>query len=66
MAGTSPDLAALVDTLTPEEQAIVAEFVRFVRGERASRGGPENRSAFLAAVEEFMTAHPELLRRLAQ
>jgi hypothetical protein len=55
-------LIELVADLTPEEQATVGEFTRFLRGQKPVREG----TPFLAAVEDFITTHPELLRRLAQ
>jgi len=54
-------LTAIVDSLSPEEQAAVREFIEFLR-QRA----PRQDSAFRSAVDEFMDRHPELLRRLAQ
>jgi len=54
-------LTAIVDSLSPEEQAAVREFIEFLR-QRA----PEQGSEFRSAVDEFMDRHPELLRRLAQ
>jgi hypothetical protein len=54
-------LTAIVDSLSPEEQAAVREFIEFLR-QRA----PQQDSAFRSAVDEFMDRHPELLRRLAQ
>jgi len=55
------NLADVIRSLTPEEQASVVEFVEFLR----RRSSPEP-SPFLAAVDEFVDEHPELLRRLAQ
>jgi hypothetical protein len=54
-------LAEIVDTLTPEQQAAVREFIDFLKTGTALR---ENR--FSAAVSEFLDEHPDLLRRLAQ
>ena len=54
-------LAEVVNALTPEEQAAVREFIDFLK----RRTNPPD-SPFLAAVNEFMDEHPELLRRLAQ
>ena len=51
----------LVDSLSPEEQAAVREFIEFLR-QRA----PRQDSAFRSSVDEFMDRHPELLRHLAQ
>ena len=54
-------LTAIVDSLSPEEQVAVREFIEFLR-QRA----PQQDNAFRSAVDEFMDRHPELLRRLAQ
>lgn len=55
------NLAHLISTLTPEEQEIVKQFVDFLKRRETARLTP-----FLAAVDEFIDQHPELLRRLAQ
>jgi hypothetical protein len=57
----SESLTEIVSALTPEEQAAVREFVEFLK-----RKSPPPESPFLAAVDEFISEHPELLRRLAQ
>ncbi|HTR39035.1 MAG TPA: hypothetical protein VMH80_24190 [Bryobacteraceae bacterium] len=54
-------LADVISSLTPEEQESVKQFVEFLR-----RKGSSPSSPFLAAVDEFIDQHPELLRRLAQ
>jgi len=54
------NLAEAISLLTPEEQESVKQFVEFLKG-RSSSSSP-----FLAAVDEFIDQHPELLRRLAQ
>lgn len=54
-------LAEAIRSLTPEEQESVKQFVEFLR-----RKGPSPSSPFLAAVDDFIDQHPELLRRLAQ
>jgi hypothetical protein len=51
----------LVNALTPAEQEAVREFVLFLKAKRERSASP-----FLAAVDEFIEQHPELLRRLAQ
>lgn len=56
------NLADIVRTLTPEEQAAVREFVDFLKQKKQ----PSSDSRFLAAIDEFMDEHPDLLRRLAQ
>ena len=55
------DLADVIGSLTPEEQESVREFVAFLK-----RKGSSPPSSFLAAVDEFVDQHPELLHRLAQ
>ena len=50
-----------VSTLNPQEQAAVREFIAFLKQRRESRQSP-----FLAAVDEFIAQHPDLLQRLAQ
>jgi len=54
-------LAEVVNALTPEEQTAVQEFIDFLKRRTGSTPSP-----FLAAIDEFMDEHPELLRRLAQ
>jgi len=56
----SQNLAAIVENLSVEEQAAVAQFIEYLKS-RTPHEGP-----FLAAVDEFIDQHPELLRRLAQ
>ena len=51
-----------VSKLSPDEKAAVREFIEFMK----RRKNEAELSPFLAAVEEFMAEHPELLRRLAQ
>jgi hypothetical protein len=58
---TAENLAVVINSLTPEEQQSVKQFVEFLQ-----RKGSAPQSPFLAAVEEFIDRHPELLRRLAQ
>ena len=48
-------------SLTPAEQESVKAFIEFLK-----RRAPAPSSPFLAAVDEFVDHHPELLRRLAQ
>ena len=55
------NLAAVISSLTPEEQESVRQFIEFLK-----RKGSSPSSPFLAATEEFIDEHPELLRRLAQ
>jgi hypothetical protein len=51
----------LISQLSPEEQAAVHEFVKYLHSRRTTSA----ETSFLAAVDEFIAAHPELLRRLA-
>ena len=55
-------LTQLVSQLSAEEQSAVKEFITFLR----ERRGKQPQTAFLPAIDEFIAAHPELLRRLAQ
>ncbi len=55
------DLADLINTLTPEQKESVKRFVDFLKARESGGQNP-----FLAAVDEFIDQHPELLRHLAQ
>lgn len=55
------NVAELLLSLTPSEQQAVREFIQFLRDKRQAPKTP-----FLAAVDEFVAEHPELLRRLAE
>lgn len=55
------NLAQVINSLTPEEQESVQQFVEFLKRKASPASSP-----FLAAVSEFIEQHPELLRRLAQ
>ena len=55
------NLAEAINSLLPDEQECVRQFVEFLKRKGQSRPSP-----FLAAVDEFIDQHPELLRRLAQ
>ncbi|MGE0131979.1 MAG: hypothetical protein AB7U82_28175 [Blastocatellales bacterium] len=46
--------------LSAEKQALAREFILWLKQK------DEEQSPFLAAIDEFMDEHPELLRRLAQ
>ena len=63
MEGTmaTENLADVISSLTPEEREAVKQFVEFLKRKELSPSSP-----FLAAVDEFIDQHPELLRRLAQ
>ncbi len=56
------NLAELVSQLSPEEQSAVEAFITFLR----ERKGKSPETPFLAALDEFIATHPELLRRLSQ
>ena len=56
------DLSQLVSELSPGEQSAVKEFITFLK----ERNGKSPETSFQAAIDEFIAAHPELLRRLAQ
>jgi hypothetical protein len=58
---TAGNLVDVISSLTPDEQECVRLFVEFLRRKSLSPPSP-----FLAAVDEFVEQHPELLRRLAQ
>jgi hypothetical protein len=55
------ELAEIVAALTPAEQDAVRAFIEYLRREPLPPKSP-----LLSAAEEFMSEHPELLRRLAQ
>ncbi len=56
------DLVQLVSQLSPAEQSAVREFITFLK----EPNGKLPKTSFQAAIDEFISAHPELLRRLAQ
>jgi hypothetical protein len=56
------DLSQLVSDLSPADQSAVKEFIPFLK----QRNGKLPGTSFQAAIDEFITNHPELLRRLAQ
>jgi hypothetical protein len=55
------DLTNAIDSLSPQEQEAVREFIGFLK--RRDQSSP---SAFMKTVNEFVETHPELLKRLAQ
>jgi hypothetical protein len=55
------NLADAINSLRPEEQESVRQFVEFLK-----RKGQPPPSPFLAAVDEFIDRHPELLSRLTR
>lgn len=56
------DLSQLVSELSPAERSAVKEFITFLKESH----GKSPETSFQAAVDEFIAAHPDLLRRLAQ
>jgi hypothetical protein len=58
---TIENLVSEINSLTPEDQESVKQFVEFLK-----RKGSPGSSTFLAASDEFIDQHPELLRRLSQ
>ena len=54
-------LPELVSSLNPEEQAVVRQFIEFLKRESA----PPH-SSFLTAIDEFTERHAELLERLSR
>jgi len=57
----SESLIDAVNSLSPEEQASVLQFIDYLK--RRNNFRP---SAFLQAAEQFIAEHPELLHRLSQ
>jgi len=55
-------LTDLVSQLSPDEQAAVRDFIQYIRKKKQQA----ETTTFLSAVDDFIAAHPELLRRLAQ
>jgi hypothetical protein len=55
------NLSDAINSLTAQEQEAVREFIEFLKQKGRAPDSP-----FLAAVDEFIEEHPELLRRLAQ
>ena len=51
------NLADVIRSLTPKEQEAVRQFVDFLKRKESCPSSP-----FLAAVDEFIEQHPELLR----
>jgi hypothetical protein len=57
----SESILDLVKALTPQEQDAVREFIDCLKNKARKPASP-----FLAAIDEFIDQHPELLRRLAE
>jgi len=55
------NLIDAVNSLSPEEQASVLQFIDYLKRQNTS-----GTSAFLQAAEQFIAEHPELLHRLSQ
>jgi hypothetical protein len=55
-------LARIVSDLSPEEQSAVREFIAFLK----KRQSQQPATTFQKALDEFISDHHELLRRLAQ
>jgi len=60
MSSELNQIVAELAQLPAEKQAVVREFILWLKRK------DEEQSPFLAAIDEFMDEHPELLRRLAQ
>jgi hypothetical protein len=58
---TTEQLINAVNSLSPEEQASVAQFIDYLK----QRNTPSTQ-IFLQAADQFMSEHPELLQRLSQ
>jgi hypothetical protein len=58
---STQELIEKVKSLSAEEQASVIQFIDYLERRHATASTP-----FLQAAQEFMTEHPELLRRLSQ
>jgi hypothetical protein len=54
-------LTEAVNSLSPEQQTSVLEFISYLKRIDTSTTSP-----FVQAAEQFMANHPELLQRLAQ
>ena len=63
----TPSILELVADLTPPEQDAVRVFVQYLRRSNRDERPPEPTvSPFVAAAEEFIREHPQLLAKLAQ
>jgi hypothetical protein len=56
-------LAEVVRSLTLQQQDAVRQFIEYLKRRDAS---VHSQSPFLHAADEFISQHPELLKRLAQ
>jgi hypothetical protein len=57
------NLAAVVQSLTPQEQEAVLQFIDYLKRRDESHS---SQSAFMSAAEEFIAQHADLLERLAR
>jgi hypothetical protein len=57
------NLAAVIRSLTPQEQEAVLQFIDYLK-RRDEPGGSQ--SVFMHAAEEFIAQHTDLLERLAR
>jgi hypothetical protein len=58
---SSESLIDAVNSLSPEEQASVLQFIDYLKRQNTS-----GTSAFFQAAEQFIAEHPELLHRLSR
>jgi hypothetical protein len=58
---TPASLPEMIASLTPSQQALVREFVDFLKAKNSAET-----LRFLSAVDEFIGERPELLHNLAQ
>lgn len=61
-------VSQMVSELSPQEQAAVREFIVYLKQRHGQPAASTDTSAhsFESALDEFISAHSELLRRLAQ
>jgi hypothetical protein len=57
----SHNLMDLISTLSGEEQAVVEEFIKYLKA-----GQPPATMGFRAVLDSFVREHSELLRQLSQ
>ncbi len=58
----SRNLMDLISTLSGDEQAVVEEFIKYLKAGQS----PGTCMSFRAALDSFVHEHPDLLRRLSQ
>lgn len=58
----SQNLVELISSLSSEQQAVVEEFIKYLK-QNSAQTAP---SGFHEALQAFVREHSELLRRLAQ